>query len=56
MKISSRFRRQRNCLALMPPKKRRDVIAFFQRGCISIEWFERKAPADRRGRRGLVAS
>lgn len=56
MKLSSRVRRQRDALAFMPPKKRREVIAFFQRVCIPPEWFRRATPAHRSGLRGLVAS
>lgn len=56
MKLSSRNRRQRSDLALMPPNQRREVIAFFQRGCISKEWFERKPAASQSGRRRLFAA
>jgi len=56
MKLSSRNRRQRSDLALMPPKKRSEVIAFFQRGCIAAEWFERKPAAPKGGRRGVFSA
>jgi len=55
MKLSNRKRRQRHDLALLPPDKRREVIAFFQRGCIAKEWFERKPASPKHIRRLFAA-
>jgi hypothetical protein len=53
MKLSTRRRRQRSDMALMPPEKRRAVIAFIQRGCIAKGWFDRQPLHPKR--RGLFA-
>jgi len=55
MKLASRNRRQRHDLAALPPNTRREVIAFFQRGCIAKAWFERKPATPKHIRRLFAA-